>query len=116
MDIGLCHNDLNPSNILITGNDLYFIDYEFSAIGDIFYDLATLSWMMNDEGKKNLLKFYFHKPTNYHYKKLAYYLYVVKFWNACWSLLKSKDNTSTYDYKKGAEMIFQDLWQNYSLD
>ena len=24
--------------------------------------------------------------------------------------------TSTYDYKKGAEMIFQDLWQNYSLD
>ena len=46
----------------------------------------------------------------------AYYLYVVKFWNACWSLLKSKDNTSTYDYKKGAEMIFQDLWQNYSLD
>ena len=51
MDIGLCHNDLDPSNILITGNDLYFIDYEFSAIGDIFYDLATLSWMMNDEGK-----------------------------------------------------------------
>ena len=116
MDIGLCHNDLNPSNILITGNDLYFIDYEFSAIGDIFYDLATLSWMMNDEAKENLLKLYFHNPTNYHYKKLTYYLYVVKFWNACWSLLKSKDNTSTYDYKKGAEMIFEDLWQNYSLD
>ena len=33
--------------------------------------------LKNDEGKENLLKFYFHKPTNYHYKKLAYYLYVV---------------------------------------
>lgn len=109
LDIGLCHNDLNPSNILITNNSLYLIDYEFSAMGDIFYDLATLSWMMTDDSKENLLKLYFHNPSTYHHKKLSYYLYVVKFWNACWSLLKSTANENEYDYAKGAEMIFNDL-------
>lgn len=34
--IGLCHNDLNASNIILTSNKLYFVDYEYSSMGDIF--------------------------------------------------------------------------------
>lgn len=34
--IGLCHNDLNASNILLSNNNLYFVDFEYSSMGDIF--------------------------------------------------------------------------------
>lgn len=37
----LCHNDLNSANILDTGS-LYLIDWEYAAIGDPYFDLATI--------------------------------------------------------------------------
>jgi thiamine kinase-like enzyme len=37
----LCHNDLNSTNILDTGS-LYLIDWEYAAIGDPYFDLATI--------------------------------------------------------------------------
>lgn len=109
IDYGLCHNDLNPSNILISNDKIYYVDFEFSAMNDIFYDLATLSWMMNENGKDYLLKAYFNTVTKYHHNKLSYYLFVVKLWNASWSLIKSYNNDTAYDYRKGAYMIFEDL-------
>lgn len=56
---GLCHNDLNPSNILLTDKNLYIVDYEFAARGDIFFDLATIAWLLEDSSRKLLIKKYF---------------------------------------------------------
>ena len=55
MTIGLCHNDLNSSNVLYHNKNVLFIDFEFSAMCDIFFDLATVSWML-DEKKRYFLK------------------------------------------------------------
>jgi len=38
----LCHNDLLSQNILDVEGKLYFIDWEYAACGDPFFDLATL--------------------------------------------------------------------------
>lgn len=107
--IGLCHNDLNASNIILSDDNLYFVDYEYSSMGDIFFDLATISWFLTEECRKNLLTKYFGCFRHQDYKKLLDYLFVVKFYNATWSLLKSIDSTSEYDYLSSAEMIFNDL-------
>lgn len=109
LQLGLCHNDLNASNIISNDNNLYFVDYEYSSMGDIFFDLATISWFFNKESRKKLLELYFNEPNEKHYEKLLDYLFVVKFYNATWSLLKSCDSNSDYDYLIGAEMIFNDL-------
>jgi thiamine kinase-like enzyme len=109
LSIGLCHNDPNVSNIILSKDNLFLIDYEFAGMGDIFFDLATLAWMMTPEGIDILLGTYFHHPTNYHYKKLSYYLFVVKLWNAFWSLLKSQEYKNGYDYSSGAYLIFEEL-------
>ena len=53
-----------------------------------------------------LLKDEFKKE---YYQELLDYLFIVKFYNATWSLLKSSDSNSDYDYLAGAEMIFNDL-------
>ena len=39
---GLCHHDLVPQNILWTPSGPRFIDWEYAAKGDIFFDLACI--------------------------------------------------------------------------
>ncbi|GAB6167933.1 hypothetical protein JCM1393_03930 [Clostridium carnis] len=109
---GLCHNDLNISNILYNNEKVYFIDFEFSAMGDIFFDLATLSWFLNEDSKKNLLINYFGYYSDNLKEKLDDYLFVVKLWNSTWSLIKSINSTYDYDYKLGGNMILDDLIEN----
>lgn len=113
--IGLCHNDLNASNIILTSNKLYFVDYEYSSMGDIFFDLATISWFFSEKSRKYLLKFYFGEYNPKDYEKLLDFIFIVKFYNASWSLLKSTDLNINYDYLSGAKMIFKDLLKNDSI-
>ena len=113
--IGLCHNDLNASNIILTSNKLYFVDYEYSSLGDIFFDLATISWFFSEKSRKDLLKFYFGEYNPKDYEKLLDFIFIVKFYNASWSLLKSTDLNINYDYLSGAKMIFKDLLKNDSI-
>lgn len=113
--IGLCHNDLNASNILLSNNNLYFVDFEYSSMGDIFFDLATISWFFTEDSRKSLIESYFGEFNDEYYKKLLDYLFVVKFYNATWSLLKSSDSNSDYDYLAGSEMIFNDLLNYNSI-
>ena len=113
--IGLCHNDLNASNIILTSNKLYFVDYEYSSMGDIFFDLATISWFFSEKSRKDLLKFYFGEYNPKDYEKLLDFIFIVNFYNASWSLLKSTDLNINYDYLSGAKMIFKDLLKNDSI-
>lgn len=113
--IGLCHNDLNASNIILTSNKLYFVDYEYSSMGDIFFDLATISWFFSEKSRKDLLKFYFGEYNPKDYEKLLDFIFIVKFYNASWSLLKSTDLNINYDYLSGAKIIFKDLLKNDSI-
>ncbi|MGL4773274.1 MAG: phosphotransferase [Clostridium sp.] len=107
--IGLCHYDLNPSNIIYDNKKCFIIDLEFSAMGDIFWDLATISWMMDENSKKILLSTYFGECNDYNLKKLNNYLFSVKLWNALWSLLKSVEPYSNFNYSKGAEIILKEI-------
>ena len=42
-ELALCHNDLNPKNILFSNYSVKFIDWEFAGINDLYFDLAALS-------------------------------------------------------------------------
>lgn len=107
--IGLCHNDLNPSNIIISKDNLFLIDYELSGMGDVFFDLATIAWLASEKARKTILKEYFGYFDINDYNKLIKYIYVVKMLSATWSLLKSLDNKSSYDYINGSSIIFREL-------
>lgn len=39
---GICHNDLQPGNILVTDEGILFIDFEYTCIGDQLVDLANI--------------------------------------------------------------------------
>ncbi|MCB1646312.1 MAG: phosphotransferase [Pseudomonadales bacterium] len=36
-----CHNDLNPANIIVSGNTLQLLDWEYAALGNPLFDLAV---------------------------------------------------------------------------
>lgn len=39
---GVCHNDLQPSNILVTDKGILFIDFEYTSVGDQLVDIANI--------------------------------------------------------------------------
>ncbi len=60
------HRDLNPGNIIFSGNRLYIIDFEDAAQDDPFYDLGTvgLFFVTNFHHEKLFLNAYFNRlPT-----------------------------------------------------
>ena len=101
--------------MILSKNTLFFIDFEYSCVGDIFWDLANTSWFLDIPQRKYLLEEYFGYYKEEDYQKLLDYLFVVKFYNATWSLLKSKDSTTDYDYLNGAKTIFEEINMVYNI-
>ncbi|MBR3818591.1 MAG: NTP transferase domain-containing protein [Clostridia bacterium] len=64
--IQMVHNDLYEDNILLDGDNLYLIDWEYAGDTDIGYDVCKLFVKNNAEGKDidKWLSFYFERmPT-----------------------------------------------------
>lgn len=47
--LGYCHKDLNSVNYLDDGQ-VSILDWEFTGIGDIYFDLATLVYAYDSDG------------------------------------------------------------------
>lgn len=43
----LCHNDLNPGNIIDDGEKIHLIDFEYAGVGNIFYELTNFAKNLN---------------------------------------------------------------------
>ncbi|MCB5160976.1 phosphotransferase [Marinomonas algarum] len=56
----LCHNDINPKNLLMDDADLWVIDWEYAGIGDPLFDLAVVarSHNLDTDQQKHLLYAY----------------------------------------------------------
>ena len=67
----LCHNDLVHSNI-IGGETVRLIDWEYSAVGDPYFDLATVvrHHQLHADRVENFLSAYFETPGKEHFSRL----------------------------------------------
>jgi thiamine kinase-like enzyme len=86
-----CHNDLSPNNILLLGNDIRIIDWEFSGNNDPIWDLAFLSTISELSFKdENVLLFaYFNgSPVEVDFHRFLLYKPIVHFWVGLLSLLQ----------------------------
>ncbi len=107
--LSLCHNDLNPSNIIVSNNSPLLIDFEFSSLNDIFFDLATYSLFINNSKQLYFLKSYLGTITNYDIEKLKNYIKLVKLYNGLWSITKSLSTNKNYNYRKGGFIVLSSL-------
>jgi len=70
----LCHNDLNPKNCIFLNQTLKFIDWEFAAFNDCYFDLASVcvEFELSPEDETYFLINYF-KHERYSQEKLEAY-------------------------------------------
>ena len=81
----LCHNDLNPKNCIFLDKTLKFIDWEFAALNDCYFDLATVcvEFNLNTEDEVYFLETYF-KMKDWEKEKLEAYKVIYKALCAEW--------------------------------
>ena len=90
---GFCHNDLFFVNVLDDGK-IRFIDWEFSGAGDIYYDLATLTYAYDSPDslprslQEYMLACYFGEVKNENWTRLQGMKFMVMFFTAMWGLLQ----------------------------
>ena len=88
-----CHNDLFYVNVLDDG-EIRFIDWEFAGVGDIYYDLATLTYAYDSfdtlslDLQEYMLACYFGEVSDKHRTRLAGMQYMLLFFTAMWGLLQ----------------------------
>ena len=90
---GLCHNDLFCVNVLDDG-DIRFIDWEFAGMGDVYFDLATLTYAydspdtLSPELQAHMLACYFGEVKTSHWARLKGMQFMLMFFSAMWGLLQ----------------------------
>jgi thiamine kinase-like enzyme len=75
----LCHNDLNPKNCIFLNQTLKFIDWEFAAFNDCYFDLASVcvEFDLSFENEAYFLTNYFN-TQRYSQEKLEAYKVIYK--------------------------------------
>lgn len=80
----LCHHDLNQQNILFCKNNkVKFIDWEFSCVNDLFFDIANIciEFKLNKNQERQVLKSYFKRlQPNSTLKLTSYKLIYTNLW------------------------------------
>lgn len=62
-DSVLCHNDLNPKNILMDDRALWLIDWEYAGVGDPLFDLAVVARAHNLDDRQRRLLIQHYQPS-----------------------------------------------------
>lgn len=73
-----CHIDPKLSNFLISDNELFLIDWEYSGMADLYFELANfaLTNELNDYEEQIFLNSYF-KVSNISFNRKKYYFYKI---------------------------------------
>jgi len=88
-----CHNDLFCVNVLDDGK-IWLIDWEFAGVGDIYYDLATLTYAydsvdtLSRDLQEYMLACYFGNVSQKNWARLEGMKYMLMFFTAMWGLLQ----------------------------
>lgn len=68
-----CHCDYQPTNLVISGDKLYVLDWEFAGMNDPFYDIACYGNAGFDKALALLEAYVGRKPTEEELKRLYFH-------------------------------------------
>ncbi|MBR4910101.1 MAG: NTP transferase domain-containing protein [Clostridia bacterium] len=99
--VSLCHNDLYEPNLLLDGDNLYVIDWEFSGDADIGFDICKLFAVHNppfEEYDYWLEKYYGRKTERTEKLHLIACAAVIYYYWYIWGIYAGKNNQDVSDY------------------
>lgn len=131
----MCHNDLVSVNYLYLEkvDSIIVLDWEFSGLGDIYYDLATVVYTHDSDGpvppelERVMLDCYFGTATAFQQRRLLGMKYMLMLFTGMWGLVQSGMQAAGlipavegFDYLEFAEYLFahdiQALREQYTLN
>ena len=68
-----CHCDYQPTNLVISGDKLYVLDWEFAGMNDPFYDIACYGNAGFDKALSLLEAYVGHKPNKEELQRLYFH-------------------------------------------
>ncbi|HET9248607.1 MAG TPA: phosphotransferase [Actinomycetota bacterium] len=106
-----CHNDLLADNFLRGAEGFWLVDYEYSGMGDPFFDLGNLSINngLSDASQETLLRLTFGEPTDAHRARLQLMRIMSDFREAMWGVIQQGLSTLDIDYVAYADRHFERL-------
>lgn len=104
----LCHNDLLNLNFLLEQDEIRILDWEYSGMGDIFFDLANFSHhhALSDEQVKILLHSYFGEVTQQSFARLKLIWPMSEIHEALWGTVQSGISELNEDFLGYANLWF----------
>lgn len=99
--VSLCHNDLYEPNLLVDGDTLHLIDWEFSGDADIGFDICKLFAVHNppyEEYDYWLEQYYGRKTSNEEKRHLIACAAVIYYYWYIWGIYAGKNNQDVSNY------------------
>ena len=106
-----CHNDLLSDNFLKGTDGFWLVDYEYSGMGDPFFDLGNLSINngLSEASQETLLRLTFGEPTEAHRARLQLMRIMSDYREAMWGVIQQGLSTLDIDYVAYADRHFERL-------
>jgi thiamine kinase-like enzyme len=106
-----CHNDLLSDNFLKGTDGFWLVDYEYSGMGDPFFDLGNLSINngLSEASQETLLRLMFGEPTRAHRARLRLMRIMSDYREAMWGVIQQGLSTLDIDYVAYADRHFERL-------
>jgi len=100
----LCHNDLYEPNLLVAGDNLTIIDWEFAGDNDIGYDICKLFSLQNSKCEdidKWLFPYFGRETTGDEKLHLLSCASIIYYYWYVWGIYASRNNSGVSDYMIG---------------
>ena len=108
----LCHNDLLAGNLIVEGDDLRIVDWEYAGMGDRWFDLGNLAVNngLGADEEDRLLAAYFGRPPDDRARAtLALMRYMSDFREAMWGVVQGTVSDLDFDFDAYAREHFDRL-------
>lgn len=99
-----CHNDLYEPNMLVCGDELTLIDWEFAGDNDIGYDICKLFSLQTpayEDMDKWLFPYYERNTTDEEKLHLLSCASIIYYYWYIWGIYASRNNSGVSDYMIG---------------
>jgi len=104
----LCHNDLQPQNLIFTDGAVTVVDWEYSALGNPYFDLGGLSVNIDLTGDAEafLAQHYFRKFSEEHLSRIRLMRVASAMREATWAVIAGPVLDLDWDYEAWADSFF----------
>jgi len=106
--IGPCHNDLLPGNFIDDGKRIWILDWEYSASGNTYFDLANFaaSNQLSEAQCESVLKAYFGDFRESHFAQVRLLMIASDLRESFWGFVQVAISKLDFDYREYARKHF----------